>query len=112
VTAADTWTDRYEGRAVCPDGHEFTGVWLDSTRAALTCPACSRVFPAIWPGFAVEPETVIVAADDLAALAAITSGDSESNPPEFPPVSVGIESPIGEHGMGVLGGGTRDGAEL
>jgi hypothetical protein len=107
MTAADTWTDRYEGRAACPDGHEFTGVWLDSRRADLTCPVCSRVFPASWPGFAVEPETVMVVADDLAA---ITARDRESHPPEFPPITVGIESPIGEHGMGVLDGGSWDGA--
>jgi RNA polymerase subunit RPABC4/transcription elongation factor Spt4 len=57
---AETWADRYEGRAVCPDGHEFVATWLDATRAAQTCPTCGRTFVANWPGFAVEPETVVV----------------------------------------------------
>ena len=58
-TAAAEWTYRYEGRARCPDGHEFTATWYDTTRAAQTCPVCGTVFRATWKGFTFKPETVI-----------------------------------------------------
>ena len=30
MSAAVEWTDRYEGRAQCPDGHEFIATWYDT----------------------------------------------------------------------------------
>jgi hypothetical protein len=56
------WTDCYEGRARCPQGHEFAAAWYDTKRADQTCPECGTVFEATWRGFGydVEPEVVII----------------------------------------------------
>jgi ribosomal protein S27E len=57
-TPDNEWTDRYQGRARCPNGHEFTATWYDTEQAAQTCPACGTTFTATWRGFTFEPEVM------------------------------------------------------
>jgi hypothetical protein len=49
-------------KLTCPScGRLFDGHWLPGRDAdAQQCPACGLVFEATWPGFDLEPETLVV----------------------------------------------------
>lgn len=51
---------RYTAPLACATcGREFGGLWVGEKTGAQQCP-CGHVFTATWPGFAFEPETVII----------------------------------------------------
>jgi hypothetical protein len=53
---------RYTAPLTCPKcNSKVTGHWLSSHKTAdQRCGACGHLFEATWPGFPVEPETVII----------------------------------------------------
>lgn len=61
MNAAPDHVLEYEATITCPTcKREFTGLWVGRKTGAQQCGACGHVFVAAWPGFGIEPESVII----------------------------------------------------